>query len=242
MPDPVNSPAPPPSALQSLTDLQRFVVEQAPSVPVGQFLSGLAATALLCWLLGRFYERYGRSLSNRGSFAGNFPVIGMTTMLVITIVKSSLALSLGLVGALSIVRFRTAIKEPEELAYLFVTLGVGLGFGANQWLITTCAYVFILAVLWLRQRRAEAEEATNLYLTVRRAGANGAASLEVITRALREHSAGLDLKRFDELEDGLEVSYRVRFGSFEQLDRAKRALHEVDGGIRVSFVDHEGVL
>ena len=43
----------------------------------------------------------------------------MTTMVVITIVKSSLALSLGLVGALSIVRFRAAIKEPEELAFYF---------------------------------------------------------------------------------------------------------------------------
>ena len=238
----MNPPAPQPSSLQSVTDLQRFLLEHAPTIPVWQFLPALAATALLCWLLGLFYERYGRSLSNRSSFASNFPVLGMTTMLVITIVKSSLALSLGLVGALSIVRFRTAIKEPEELSFLFITLGVGLGFGANQWLITTTAFAFILAVLWLRQRGGEAEEASNLYLTVHRAGANGAASLDGITRALREHCAGLDLKRFDELEDGLEVSYRVSFGSFEQLDRAKRALHEVDGGIRVSFVDHEGVL
>ena len=46
-----------------------------------------------------------------------FFVLSLTTMIIITIVKSSLALSLGLVGALSIVRFRTAIKEPEELAY-----------------------------------------------------------------------------------------------------------------------------
>ena len=46
-------------------------------------------------------------------------MLGITTTIVITIVKSSLALSLGLVGALSIVRFRAAIKEPEELVYLF---------------------------------------------------------------------------------------------------------------------------
>jgi hypothetical protein len=233
---------PPASTLQNLSNLERFLREQAPTVPVLQFLPGLAATALLCWLLGAFYERYGRSLSNRRSFARNFPVIGMTTMLVITIVKSSLTLSLGLVGALSIVRFRTAIKEPEELSFLFITLGIGLGFGASQGVVTVCAFVFILAVLWLRQRRTEVEETSNLYLTVRRAGADGTASLESITRVLREHCAGLDLKRFDEHEDGLEVSYRVSFGSFEELDRAKRALRDVDGGIQVSFVDPEGVL
>jgi hypothetical protein len=59
-------------------------------------------------------------------------MITMTTMLIITIVKASLALSLGLVGALSIVRFRAAIKEPEELAYLFLAIAIGLDFGAGQ--------------------------------------------------------------------------------------------------------------
>ena len=50
----------------------------------------------------------------------------MVTTLVIAVVKSSLALSLGLVGALSIVRFRTPVKEPEELTYLFFSIALGL--------------------------------------------------------------------------------------------------------------------
>ena len=54
-------------------------------------------------------------------FGYNFLLITVTTMFIITIVKSSLALSLGLVGALPVVRFRSAIKEPEELAYLFLS-------------------------------------------------------------------------------------------------------------------------
>ena len=48
-------------------------------------------------------------------------------MLIITVVKTSLALSLGLVGALSIVRFRSAIKDPEELLYLFFSIAIGIG-------------------------------------------------------------------------------------------------------------------
>ena len=48
------------------------------------------------------------------------------------IVKNSIALSLGLVGALSIVRFRAAIKEPEELTYLFLVIATGLGTGSGQ--------------------------------------------------------------------------------------------------------------
>ena len=60
------------------------------------------------------------------------PVICLTTLVVISVVKSSLALSLGLVGALSIVRFRTPIKEPEELAYIFLAIAIGLALGADQ--------------------------------------------------------------------------------------------------------------
>ena len=70
-------------------------------------------------------------LSNRKIFSKNFFIITTTTMLIITVVKSSLALSLGLVGALSIIRFRAAIKEPEELGYLFLTISIGLGCGAD---------------------------------------------------------------------------------------------------------------
>ena len=73
-------------------------------------------------------------------------------MLIITIVKSSLALSLGLVGALSIIRFRAAIKEPEELAYLFISISIGLGFGANQAIITTLAFIIIILVIILLKK------------------------------------------------------------------------------------------
>ena len=80
----------------------------------------LSLSALLAYFLGKLYVRYGTSLSNRSHFASNFVLITTTTTLIIMIVKSSLALSLGLVGALSIVRFRAAIKEPEELSFLFI--------------------------------------------------------------------------------------------------------------------------
>ena len=65
------------------------------------------------------------------------------------IVKSSLAFSLGLVGALSIVRFRAAIKEPEELVYLFLVIATGLGLGANQTKITILGVLTTLVITFL---------------------------------------------------------------------------------------------
>tara|TARA_B110000971_G_C20013564_1_gene502747 strand:- start:916 stop:1620 length:705 start_codon:yes stop_codon:yes gene_type:complete len=97
------------------------------------------------YLLKVTYQIYSRSVSSRFQFAYLLPILSGATFLVIIIIKSSIALSLGLVGALSIVRFRTPIKEPEELIYLFIAIALGVGFGANQ-LITTFI-IFLLLVL-----------------------------------------------------------------------------------------------
>ena len=122
------------------------------------FILNALLAALLSWILSLFYRKYGLSVSNRRQFANNFMLLALSTMLIIFIVKSSIALSLGLVGALSIVRFRAAIKEPEELTYLFLVIGIGLGMGANQPAITVVGFVLILALLYIqvsmRKRRA----------------------------------------------------------------------------------------
>ena len=80
----------------------------------------------------------------------------MIVTLIITVVKSSLALSLGLVGALSIVRFRTAIKNPEELIFLFLCIAIGVGLGANQIFVVTCAaFTFIIAYVYISFTRTK---------------------------------------------------------------------------------------
>lgn len=105
----------------------------------------------LCLILGfvlrYFYLHKSNSLNGKNNIASILPVLTGIIFLVIVIVKSSLALSLGLVGALSIVRFRTPIKEPEELVYLFFAIAIGLGFGANQPVITSIISVTMLLIL-----------------------------------------------------------------------------------------------
>jgi len=73
-------------------------------------------------------------------------------MIVISVVKSSLALSLVLVGALSIVRFRTAIKEPEDLTYLFLCIAFGLAVGADQYLVAILGFLFVSIYVFLRKK------------------------------------------------------------------------------------------
>ena len=125
-------------------------------------LLGIILASAVAW----FYARFGRSLSNRSKFALNLPALSLTTVLIISIIKSSLALSLGLVGALSIVRFRTAIKEPEELVYLFIAIAIGLGLGADQRLPTILAVFIILAYLFVRTFLSPRTQKNNLYFNI----------------------------------------------------------------------------
>jgi len=133
--------------MQNLNDLlsvQQFAEQSISAVLVNLFLC-----MMLVSLVGWFYKKYSRSLGGKTHVGAILPLIGLTVFMVITVVKSSLALSLGLVGALSIVRFRTPIKEPEELGYLFLTIAVGLGFGAGFSLITTIITFAILIYLFM---------------------------------------------------------------------------------------------
>ncbi len=119
-------------------------------ISLSSVFMSLIATTLSSFILRYLYVRYGRSMNNREYFGNIFILLGVTTCSVIIIVKSSLALSLGLVGALSIVRFRAAIKEPEELVFLFLVIAFGLSFGANQFavgfvLLVTASIVVVVS-------------------------------------------------------------------------------------------------
>ena len=205
------------------------------------FLVNLLLGALLALILGRAYVRFGTSLANRRAFASNFVLITMTTLLIITVVKSSLALSLGLVGALSIVRFRTPVKEPEELAYLFLTISLGLGLGADQRLLTVVAFVVILVVIWLRHLLTRPAEGRDLCLTVQ-SRSGGRVRLQDIVGALKPSCRTIELRRCDETADGIDASFLVEFDDLARFEAGRAALRQLDPAIAVSFLDQKGLI
>ena len=183
----------------------------------------LIITPLLCFVISYFYVRFGNSLSNRKALSKNFVLIGLTTMIIITIVKSSLALSLGLVGALSIVRFRTAIKEPEELAYFFIVICIGLGIGAEQILVSVIGTFATCIVIFLTNRKTVEEVTQNLIIRLPSADKNQS---EILIDHLRSKSSALELRRMDENPNGMELSFGISFKDLKSLMEVKDHLHE----------------
>lgn len=203
----------------------------------------LAIGAVLAVVLRWHFERFGSTLSNRSEFAQVFPMLVLTTVLIITIVKSSLALSLGLVGALSIVRFRTPIKEPEELAYLFIAIGIGLGLGADQPLPTITAAVIILSVVGVLRWGRKGRETSGLYLSVdwQEGGGTGAEvstqPLDALGGIVSRHARSADLRRVDRRDGGFEITYFVDVQGPEAVSAMVDDLERTFPGAGISFVD-----
>jgi uncharacterized membrane protein YhiD involved in acid resistance len=224
--------------MNKLETFEQYFATSTGSINIPSMILGLVLAALFSYILGRLYIKYGTSLSNRTKFAGNFILITTTTTLIISVVKSSLALSLGLVGALSIIRFRAAIKEPEELAFLFLTISIGLGFGANQFLITIIAFVIISIFIVLKQWSKMNVTENNLNLTIS-CKKTEKITLEKIVSILNKKCASLQLKRFDCSENMLEASFFVTFDSFYDIEKVKESLEKLSKDIRISYLDRE---
>ena len=223
-----------------MNELKAFIADNlsgfSPKAIPG-FIFSFMVCAVLSFILGRLYVKYGNSLSNRKSFSRNFIVLAITTMFIISVVKSSLALSLGLVGALSIVRFRSAIKEPEELTYLFLTIAIGLGCGAGLTILTLIAFIGFMIVIWFNNRFQKDIETQNLYLTI---SSNAPASIDLkkIINELKKHCSSIKLKRSDENASTMEASFYVEFEDIEQLENTKNALKNIPPSVAVTFMDN----
>jgi len=122
-------------------------VYQISDIVIQELLLNLLLSIICALILSVVLQRFSRLMVDRSQFTLIFFTLIPLMVLIISVVKSSLALSLGLVGALSIVRFRTPIKEPEELVYLFLAIGVGLGLGAGQTVATLSSFGFIITTI-----------------------------------------------------------------------------------------------
>ncbi len=214
---------------------QKFLITQEQQVSLTDFLINSVVIIVLAIILEYTYVVAARTISNRRQFAGTFLLIAFTTMLIISIVKTSLALSLGLVGALSIVRFRAAIKEPEELSYIFFAIALGLGLGANQTIVVIEAFAIAMVILWTRYFLSGRSTRQNLYLNF--SAKAGEIELNQVVDIVKREFGKYHLKRYDENKKIIEASFMVDSPKPEKLQSFKNSISKLGDEIRISFVE-----
>ena len=158
---------------------------------------------LICsFILKYVYEQKSTALVSKIQIGKIIPILSLSVFLIFLVVKSSLALSLGLVGALSIVRFRTPIKEPEELVYLFLSIAIGLGYGAGQIVLTSFVFPLILIIVWLFSIKKINFDNKQYNLIVSwKSESDKTKILEDVTNSVSKYSSDSNLLKYD-LEEG----------------------------------------
>ena len=184
-------------------------------------------------LLRLFYLNNSGVVGSKLEFSNLIPFLSLIVFLVITVVKSSLALSLGLVGALSIVRFRTPIKDPEDLIYLFFAIGLGIGFGAGQFVITaSCSLAILLTIyLLLKKRNSSPMIGYNLMISWK---AKGIEFVE-IEELLIKNSIDYNLIRLDTSNVGNSAILAVEVLNRQGFDTVLKELKSRDNSVAVTF-------
>jgi hypothetical protein len=185
---------------------EKYIQEFNETIPIDEFILNLLIVAVLVYCLRLYYIRFGMTLSNRSRFANNFLPLALGTLLIIMIVKSSIALSLGLVGALSIVRYRAAIKDPEELTYLFIVIGLGLAGGANQPVLAVVAFTLIILLMYINRlltNRHRFRSEDRLFVNI----TTDTKDVEKVAALLSQQFTYVELKRLDTRSDGMDLSF-----------------------------------
>ena len=128
--------------------IKKSFLEQFNTVDISAM--SIMISLLVALLLGGFVFWIYRSVCTKSFYSKNFAisliVISLITTIVIMTVKSNLIISLGMVGALSIVRFRTPIKEPIDLAFLFWSIAIGIICGAGTYQIAFIGSLIIFDI------------------------------------------------------------------------------------------------
>lgn len=213
------------------------------SINILSLILSIIGVAILCYLVALQYERYFPHISRSQSMNKTIFSVGIITFLIISVVKSSLALSLGLVGALSIIRFRTPIKEPFELSYLFMSISIGLGFGANQYLPTTIVILFVLIILSVFNKKISKFNTKTyfFYITIPQD-----IKTDIVEKNISELSKNTDfdiyLKRLDQGIRSTQLTLNVKVNSEKELLELNNKLKKIFSPESVSLVDNQKLM
>lgn len=206
-----------------------------------QFNSDLSTVAIITTLLiaalvGTYifwvYRQTCRKAFYSRSFAISLPVIAMVTASIIMAIQSNIVISMGMVGALSIVRFRTAVKDPMDLAFLFWSISAGIICGASLYELAIESALLITVVMLLLHFVPNVKPA--LLLLVNGTDAQIQPELEQVLKA---NTSSYKIKSRNVTNSGIDMIIELKTKNESALVESVLALDTVE---RAALMTHDG--
>ena len=193
------------------------------------------------FILMYVYKSKANSLSSKIQISMIIPLLSNITFLVILIVKSSLALSLGLVGALSVIRFRTPVKEPEDLAFLFFAIALGIGYGALQIYSTSIIFLILIIIIWFFLSRRNEGLGKNFNLVVECNSDKSQKDFDKILNSLKKNCYEAEMVKIEKHDSSMMLFFKISFDKSDNLKLLINNLEKEFIGIKYSIYENKTV-
>src|SRR3989338_6637703 len=143
-----------------------FTIASQGNFTIFNIILNLLLTFALSLTIAFVYKKTHRSLSYSQGFLSTLILITVITAIAMMVIGNSLAIAFGLLGAFSIIRFRTPVKEAKDTGYIFFSLVEGMAVGTNSHIIAIISTIVVLAVIWLLYKSNFGALHKNEYLLV----------------------------------------------------------------------------
>ena len=201
-------------------------------ITTGKIAATLIVTALLALYIFAIYRLVTRKVFYSKNFNISLAVMSLITAAIILAMQSNLVISLGMVGALSIVRFRTAIKDPMDLVFLFWSISIGIVCGAKLYALAILLSLVLTVLVFVLDLIPAAK--SPMLLVMNGSDANVEAALQPI---LKQQAKAAHVKSRNLTTAGIDLIVELRPNDPPALVQACAALPGVQS---VSLLDHDG--
>ena len=224
-------------SLGNLVNTFGYIEQNLSNIP--ELISSITAVIILSLIVSFYYLKFGSSMSGRSQIAKSLVLLSMVVFMVISVVKASLALSLGLVGALSIVRFRTPVKEAEELIFLFFAIAIGLGIGANHIIFTSFVIAISLIVHYFMNARKQINNSKFAVLVIEGITnkKNEANIIKNINNSVKKYFSYVELKNILVSSNVFTIDYYITTKLDNDIGISLNELKKINGVKDIKFID-----
>ena len=206
------------------------------------FLEGLKILSLSTiygFFIRQIFIKFSNSLSSKIGFGNTILLVMISTASLIAVVKSSLALSLGLVGALSVIRFRSAIKEPYNLAFILFAICTSIAIGASQFRFATLIVIFGSLTIY---SLFKFKNGINSSLIIERLDTitiefMNEVDMKKIYLLLDKNLVNYKLQSFSEISNNVNISIRCTINDVYKLEKLRKEIKLISKDFELNFYE-----
>jgi uncharacterized membrane protein YhiD involved in acid resistance len=200
------------------------------SPSVSEILENLFVSLLCSFVISLIYRFTYKGPGYSKSFVNSIVILSIITTLVIMIIGNNLARAFGLVGALSIIRFRTAIKDTSDIVYIFLALAIGMAGGVGYHKLAFIGTIVVGLILIVSSKSSFSFLMNNQYL-LQFVYTNGQPDENSFLKILSGYCTGYEIIniRSNEIDNSFEYSYHIRTRKNKNTNQLLRDLQSVEG-------------